>query len=44
MDTMYMKYGVTFADVQLSIEEYDLDNNEEVKAARILNEAEHAKE
>ena len=36
-----MKYGVTFADTQMSIEEYDLDNNEEVKQAMIVKRAQH---
>ena len=30
MDTIYMKYGVTFADTQRSTKEYDLENNADV--------------
>ena len=33
MDTIYMKYGATFADTQKSIEEYDLENDADVKKA-----------
>ena len=43
MDTMYMKYGVTFADTQMSVVEYDLDNNEDVKKAMVLTRAQHDK-
>ena len=44
MDTIYMKYGATFADTQKSIEEYDLENDADVKKAMAYTAAQHEKD